>query len=587
MVKLQLRSVLSLTAVILIFAALLSFFIINARQSVPLVTAGAIILTVFAALGVSLLFFRFQIKPLIRILHRHEKNTLFKTHEQFAVFMDDLPLGVFIKDEQSRALYLNKYMDRVFSKANCIGKTPYNIFSRDIADRIAGEDRRVLAGENVIAEEVLTDKHGKERVYMTHKFCMHEGDKKRIGGISIEITLRKEAEYKLRILSKAIKNSPVCVLITDSEGHIEYVNPAFVNASGYSFAEVMGENMSIINSGHHPESFFSKMWEQVKSGGDWQGEILNKKKDGTKIWEFVSISPVTNNEGEITHFIAIKDDISKRKEVEEALRKAKEKAEQNDRLKTAFLANMSHEIRTPMNAIVALSGLLADPGLTVPEKEKYSAVIRENSEILLQLIEDIIDISKIEAGEITVRPSLCHINALMEEISDTFRLQVKESAKIRFTLDTSAFSGDVYTFADPRRLRQVISNLIGNAFKFTGEGIVEFGGRLYDGDKILFWVKDTGPGIEKEFHELIFDRFRQIDDSDTKSHRGAGLGLSISKSLVGLMGGTIWVDSEPGKGSCFCFTIPCNPSSSEEEAGHTDGLKEQIAPKRQGREDLV
>jgi PAS domain S-box-containing protein len=563
--KLLFRAILSLMAVIILSTALFSIIVAGAWLTGNIfATVVAVALLLPAAFIISKLFFRIFAGPLIRLMHRDEKITMLKTHEQFAGFMDDLPLGVFIKDEQSRAVYLNKYMDKLFCKPNCIGKTPYNIFEREIADRVIQEDRRALAGESFMVEEVLTDKDGKERVYMTHKFCMKDGNNnRRIGGISIEITLRREAEYKLRILSKAIRNSPVCVLITDPEGNIEYVNPAFVNSTGYSFAEVMGENMNIINSGHHEKSFFSDMWDQIKSGGDWQGEILNRKKDGTNFWEFVSISSVQNRHGEITNYVAIKDDISKRKLVEEAQTKAREKAEENDRLKTAFLANMSHEIRTPLNAIVGLSGLLSEPELPSQEKEKFCAVIKENSDILLQLIEDIIDVSKIEAGHLIMRPSLSSINILMDDIYQTFLLQVKDRENdLQFLLNKDGLSREIFTVVDARRLRQVITNLISNALKFTDEGIVEFGCGINNKDQILFYVKDTGPGIPADKHGLIFERFAQVDDSSTKSHRGAGLGLSISRSLVKLMGGLIWVDSSEGKGACFSFTIPYQPSPS-------------------------
>ncbi len=570
--KPQLRSVLLLTAAIFISAALLStaFIYFGPLYSLPF-TFAVIVMLVIIAFIISLFIFRVFTKTHLKLSRKEEEHPLMKPGNQFSDFMDDLPLGVFIKDRQSRAIYLNTYMDRIFGKSNCLNKTPYNIFDKKTAGRVLEEDRRVLSGESVMVEEVLTDKNGKDRVYMTHKFCMREGNAEPlIGGISIEITRRREAEYKLRILSKAIRNSPVCVVITDPDGFIEYVNPAFVNSTGYSFAEVMGENTNIINSGKHPESFFREMWTRIKNGSDWQGEILNKKKDGTLFWEFVSISSVRNREGEITHFVAIKDDISKRKQVEDALIKAKEKAEESDELKSAFLANMSHEIRTPMNAIVGLSGLLGDSELPLSERQAFSVIIKENSNLLLQLIDDIVDISKIEAGQMTLRPAKCNISSLLEDIYESFNIQVKEKGKsINFCVKKERTDENLYTYTDPQRLRQIIINLISNALKFTEEGSVEFGCSLKSDGKILFFVKDTGIGIPKNKLALIFDRFRQVDDSGTRHHRGAGLGLSISKSLAELLGGSIWAESEKGKGSTFFFTIPYQPVPlSETSTGH-------------------
>lgn len=558
--KIRLRAILSLTAVIVFNSAFISLFVIyGASRGMTLLSwTVIIILTVALAFFVSSAFYRLYTGPLIRLWQKREKRTIIRTRNQFADFMDDLPLGVFIKNAQSRAVYLNKYMDKIFGKSNCLGKTPYNIFEMSMADRVVNEDKRVLAGEDVMVEEVLTDKNGKERVYMTHKFCMRDDNSDpMIGGISIEITRRREAEYKLRILSKAIRNSPVCVVITDPSGNIEYVNPAFVNSTGFSFAEVMGENMRIINSGKHESSFFREMWAKIRSRMDWQGEILNKKKDGTLFWEMVNISSVTNREGQITHFVALKDDISKRKQMEEDLLKAKLRAEESDKLKSAFLANMSHEIRTPMNAIVGLSGLIGDNDLPVSERKNFSEIIKENSNVLLQLIDDIVDISKIEAGQIMIRPTNSNIISLLEDLYETFRIQVKDK-DVKLVLKIPERE-KIWTLTDPQRLRQIITNLIGNALKFTSEGKIEFGCRLINDGNILFFVTDTGIGIPKDKLKVVFDRFRQVDDTGTGNHRGAGLGLSISKSLAELLGGSIWAESEVGTGSTFFFTIPYQP----------------------------
>jgi PAS domain S-box-containing protein len=586
--KIKNRSVWSMSITILFTSVILGLgFNFSASYGNPLIMlplAGTIAIAI--AFGVSVLLTRLFGGPLLRAFQNKEERSIIRTRNQFAYFMEELPLGVFIKDSQSRAVYLNRYMDNVFGKSNCLGKTPYNIFDRETAHRVMDEDTRVIAGEDVMVEEVLTDKHGRERVYMTHKFCMQDdGSEPMVGGISIEITRRREAEYKLRILSRAIRNSPVCVIITDPSGNIEFVNPAFVNTTGYSFAEVMGENMRMLNSGHHDPSFFREMWSQIKKGTDWQGEILNKKKDGSLYWELVTISAVTNRKGEITHFVAIKDDISKRKQMEEALVSAKLKAEESDKLKSAFLANMSHEIRTPMNAIVGLSGLLGDTSLPLNDRKSFSEIIKENSNVLLQLIDDIVDISKIEAGQVVIRPVSCNITALLKEVHDSFRLQVK-NRDVELVLARHDCEKELHTITDPQRLRQIITNLIGNALKFTSKGRVEFGCVLQNDGKILFSVSDTGIGIPEEKMDLIFDRFRQVDDTGVNNHRGAGLGLSISRSLAELLGGTIRAESEVGKGSQFYFTIPYQPVIGPQESDTSE--KETVSyPKLNGEKILV
>jgi CheY-like chemotaxis protein/nitrogen-specific signal transduction histidine kinase len=274
--------------------------------------------------------------------------------------------------------------------------------------------------------------------------------------------------------------------------------------------------------------------------------------------------------------VAIKDDISANaNRVEDDLLKAKERAEESDKLKSAFLANMSHEIRTPMNAIVGLSGLLSDPELLHSERQNFSSIIQENSQVLLQLIDDIIDISKIEAGQIKIRPVACNIHSLLDDLYGTFSVANGNGQGAKLKLVKG--KGDaIITLTDPHRLRQIIVNLISNALKFTEAGVVEFGCSLQGNENILFHVKDTGIGIPPEKHHLIFDRFRQVDDTRTRNHQGAGLGLSISKSLVELLGGSIWVESEKDRGSVFYFTIPYIQPSEDEQSAEMEMFPDQF-----------
>ncbi len=554
--KSNLKTLLLMAAIFLAFPATAVFLAPAFQKGSFIIQAAGVLSLVILSVVVSYIFLRHSNKP-----GKPEYNTVKEDGGKPGDFIDDMPLGVFIRNSDSRTVYINKHMDRVFGKSNLLGKTPYNIYDKETADRMAEEDKRVLAGESIMVEEMLTDKNGRERVYTTHKFCIYdERGNRQIGGVSVDITRRREAEYRLRILSRAIRNSPVTVVITDPDGNIEYVNPAFVSSTGYSFAEVMGENMRILSSGKHEPSFFREMWTRIRNGGEWQGEILNKKKDGTLFWEMASISAVTNRKGEITHFVAIKDDISRRKQMEDALFRAKEKAEESDKLKSAFLANMSHEIRTPMNAIVGLSGLLGDPVTSLNDRVMFSQLIRENSNVLLQLIDDIVDISKIEAGQISLRPDACNLTALMNEIYESFMLQVREKKNdIEFVLNKNNECAQLYTITDQQRLRQIITNLLSNALKFTEKGKVEFGCSLRDGNSILFFVKDTGPGIPADKLNLIFDRFSQLEAAAPGQHKGAGLGLSISKSLAELLGGSIWAESREGSGSCFYLSIPWHP----------------------------
>jgi signal transduction histidine kinase/ligand-binding sensor domain-containing protein/CheY-like chemotaxis protein len=244
----------------------------------------------------------------------------------------------------------------------------------------------------------------------------------------------------------------------------------------------------------------------------------------------------------------------------EELRKAKEKAEESDRLKSAFLANMSHEIRTPMNAIVGFSSLLNDPNLEAEERSEFIELINANSESLLVLIEDILDLSLIEANQIIVRNKIFDLNELLDGLQSSYTISNKKS-EIKFRLNTDLF-----------RVKQILVNMLNNAYKYTSEGSIELGCTL-ENDNIVFYVKDTGIGITKEDALIVFDRFRKLEKNFTNTYRGVGLGLAISKRLTEILGGNIWVHSEPGKGSAFYLSFPFEKVSTEEIVKKTENHK--------------
>jgi signal transduction histidine kinase len=247
--------------------------------------------------------------------------------------------------------------------------------------------------------------------------------------------------------------------------------------------------------------------------------------------------------------------------IEKELIKAKEEAIQAGELKTAFLANMSHEIRTPMNGIIGFSELLRNKNITQEKKEKYIDIITENSKYLLTLINDIIDISKIQSGQVNVMYTEYPLNRLFSELHQFFSLALgsKNKGHIELTIDCGLHNGEDVVLIDAIRLQQILNNLLGNAIKFTNTGSIEFGYKLTEDQKLCFYVKDTGIGLPENKKHMIFDRFTQADYSSTRKYGGTGLGLSISKGLVELMGGTIWVESEIDKGSTFYFTLPYTP----------------------------
>jgi signal transduction histidine kinase/CheY-like chemotaxis protein len=289
---------------------------------------------------------------------------------------------------------------------------------------------------------------------------------------------------------------------------------------------------------------------------------------GGNLYGAVLVGTKTNNEikdQKIIETFLYQASISlHRKQLENELIRAKEKAEESDRLKSSFLANMSHEIRTPMNGILGMTQLLAIPDISNENRVEYVELINKNSETLLNLIDDIIDVSKIEAGQMKIIRKSFRLNSLLDQLQGLFTSSPVFKSKANLELiATRNLPDNLSIYSDPDRVRQIFINLIGNAIKFTESGQVEFGYQLKE--KVLeFYVKDTGIGISKEKQKLVFERFTQADDSLTRKFGGSGLGLAISRGLIELLGGHIWMSSELHKGSTFYFTIPYIPTFDDE-----------------------
>jgi PAS domain S-box-containing protein len=295
-------------------------------------------------------------------------------------------------------------------------------------------------------------------------------------------------------------------------------------------------------------------------------EFSLAREDGSTFNAEITGGLIKDPSEKFAAYVMIITDITERQHFIENLKQAKLEAEESDRLKTAFLANMSHEIRTPMNSIIGFSNLLNEPELKQEKKEEYIQHILQSSNSLLNLIDDIIDISKIEAGQININPVNCNVNRLVKDLFNSY-IETAKSEGVKLSLVLPPDSDFFNLKTDPYRLKQILSNLLGNALKFTDKGFIELGYTIRKTDSkksIEFYVKDTGIGIPKEKQNIIFDRFRQVDDSRTRRFGGTGLGLAISKRLVDLLGGSIWVESEFEKGSTFFFSLPYENGEHEE-----------------------
>lgn len=404
-----------------------------------------------------------------------------------------------------------------------------------------------------------------------------------------DTTDKRKTEEQLKTLSKGIEQSPAIVVITDSNGNIEYVNPKFEEISGYKASEVIGKNSRILKSGKQDKNFYKNLWETILSGSDWKGELLNKKKNGEYYWVSTIITPITDQDNQIKNFIAIKEDITKRKEWEneiierdiklkeqneeylslnEELKErnerikainlelsvARNKAEESDNLKSIFLANMSHEIRTPMNGILGFTELLRSKKITHDQRLQYLDIINKSSLRLLEIIDNLINISKVETGNLEVNSSEIDVSQELKYMYLFFNTEAQDKG-LTLLLQGGQELPQIKMYMDKMKFDSILTNLLKNALKFTEKGTIDFGAIIGNGF-IEIYVADTGIGIPSSQQDKIFERFLQVDNSFSRKYEGAGLGLSIVKSFVDLLGGTISVDSKEGKGSTFYVNLP-------------------------------
>jgi PAS domain S-box-containing protein len=378
----------------------------------------------------------------------------------------------------------------------------------------------------------------------------------------IENTL-SESEKRFRIM---FESSPAGIILIDEKGTIIEVNSSFCETLGYSREELLSNNIRLFSSPTREEEINLNI-AKILSGTTMKNEVTNFRKDGTaciiSLYETRFILP----DGK-PGILSVSNDITEKKQANMELIAAKEKAEESDRLKSAFLTNMSHELRTPLNAIIGYSGLMIDTSLDT-ETNSNLKIISNSAFQLLSLVEDIIDISMIESEQIQVLNMKVEVNSVLKEIKnfiDDERLKVNKTG-IKLILNSENELTERYILTDSRKLKQVILILLKNALKFTDEGIIEFGYSEFtknNTDYLKFLVKDTGIGIDKNQCDTIFNIFRQLDDTHSRKYGGTGIGLTIAKKTIEILGGEIWVESEIGKGSEFYFTIPCISDNSIE-----------------------
>ncbi|MFW6275257.1 MAG: PAS domain S-box protein [bacterium] len=402
----------------------------------------------------------------------------------------------------------------------------------------------------------------------TDENAFNESDREFLEFISNQIGIsitRKRAEDALRVekayFERLFRFSPEGIVITDIDGNILRVNEAFLKLFGHTENEIIGQNLDKTVSPDFLMEEARALTDTILSGKSMQVETKRKKKNGELIDVSILGTPIEPKKGVVAGY-AIYRDITQKLQYEEKLRIAKEKAEESDRLKTAFLANMSHEIRTPMNAIIGFSDLLIDSDdLDNQNKKEYLNIIKNNGIVLIEIIDDILDLSKMETGQFELVYKPCKINRLIYDLYNSFLEIIKESEKpnikLHFTVDSP--DAEFNIIIDQRRINQVLKNLLNNALRLTEKGTISFGYRLKE-NKIEFFVKDTGIGLDEAEKNLIFKRFNRVNSNSTNEKGGTGLSLAISKNIIDLMEGEIFVVSEKEKGTEFLFSVPLRNS---------------------------
>lgn len=363
----------------------------------------------------------------------------------------------------------------------------------------------------------------------------------------------EELEATKSNLETIFNSTSDAIIIHDIEGNIINMNTQALSLYNLKRYEISNYTIFDISSDKNDKSKLSNIWQRVSKHGNLTFEwVALQKETGKEVDVQVSINKTIYNQKEV--MVSVIRDFTDRMDYEHKLIKALEKAEESDKLKTAFLQNISHEIRTPLNAISGFTDLLSDPNLSPQTQSEYIKIIQNSSSRLTSIISDIITISALETNQEELRYSNVCINSIIGELNAVFEQQASQKGLILYSKRVlNEEQANVLT--DRTKVTQILSNLISNSIKFTNEGFVEFGCVL-KGNSLEFFVKDSGIGIEPEFHEKIFERFRQADRSINRLYGGTGLGLAISKAFLDLLGGKIWLNSEPNKGSVFYFTIP-------------------------------
>jgi two-component system NtrC family sensor kinase len=505
------------------------------------------------------------------LARRKEAEEALRKSEQFLNnIIENIPDMIFVKDARElRFILFNRAGEELlgYSREELAGKNDDDVFAPHEAEFFTGKDREVISNGSLvdIPEETIRTRNKGTRVLHTKKIPIPDeaGNPQYLLGISEDITERKQAEEELLILSSAIEQSPAAIVITDAKGNIEFVNPKFTQITGYLPDEVRGSNPRILKSGKTPPEEYKRLWDTISSGMVWHGEFLNKNKNGELFWECATISPVKNQQGVITHYIAIKEDITDRKKLEEQLRHA-----QKMEAVGTMAGGIAHDFNNILTVIIGFGSILERKMAKGDPLRTHMSQILSAADRAANLTRSLLTFGRSKP----IAMKQADLNQIVKGIDKMLRRLIREDIELRLNLA----QGDLAMMADTGQIEQVLMNLVTNAQDaMPGGGIISIttGMATMDeefrrvhgygdpGDYALLVFADTGMGIEESVRERIFEPFFTTKDVG----KGTGLGLSVCYGIIKLHGGYINCYSEPGRGTTFRIFIPLVRARVEKE----------------------
>lgn len=519
--------------------------------------------------------FGYIIKPFEeRELHISIEIALYKDHTQKLIREKDKWLTAILRsvgdaviatDTQGKIKFINHVAERLtgYTKEEAINKDLPSIFrirSEVTKEFTLNAVQKVMQTGEIVGlanHTELVSRNG--NVYpIADSGAPIRDENGNITGVVVvfqDLSYFKQTEELIKIQTSALNSAYNGIMITDASANIIYVNDAMYNLTGYLREELIGKSASIFKSNLHPDTFFLKMWRTISDGKTWKGEVQNRRKNGEPYYEEMSITPLKNEQGEITHFISVKEDISDRKKAEIELIKAKDDAQRSDRLKSEFLAQMSHEIRTPINIISNFMQIYEDElqQKLSPELKKSISAVRIESHRIISTIDSIVNMAQLKAG--TFKPRLQKIDLYESVIKPSIDQWAEHAENKNLQLLVSGKLENIFIEADSYSLGQAINHIVDNAIKYTDKGTVQINSKC-ETENVIITIADTGNGISEDYLPRIFEPFTQEYQGYNRKYEGNGLGMALVKQYCSLNNASITIESEKWIGTTVKISIP-------------------------------